>query len=221
MLKLFAGFLLVAFPAYTNAVTNIVLTNDDGWAVAQIRSEFTGLTNAGYAVSWNCFPSGGLNVCSYCLLQVVLSAPAEDESGTGSDSAPPTVLTKPCEFNTCPTGSPPEGHDASNSKLLNLSFDCNYPIWTLFSFSQLCEFISVRYATILLLLLIPDEVISVDSVRYGIQTLSPQLLGGPPNLIFSGVNVGSKLISLHLHHVIYLGQAIWERPSTSPVLCMS
>ena len=115
MLKLFAGFLLVAFSAYTNA-TKIVLTNDDGWAVAQIRSEYTGLTNAGYTVGWNCFLSGRLSVGSCGLLQVVLSAPAEDESGTGSSSATPKTLTQPCEYNTCPTGSPPEGHDASNSK---------------------------------------------------------------------------------------------------------
>ena len=51
------------------------------------------------------------------LLQVVLSALAEDESGTRSSSAPPKTLTQPCEFNARPTGSPPEGHDASDSRL--------------------------------------------------------------------------------------------------------
>ncbi|KAG6806796.1 hypothetical protein H0H92_010026, partial [Tricholoma furcatifolium] len=55
--------------------TKLVVTNDDGWAVAQIRSEFAALNAAGY--------------------DVVLSAPATNQSGTGSDSVPPTVLTTP------------------------------------------------------------------------------------------------------------------------------
>nr|GAT51050.1 predicted protein [Mycena chlorophos] len=74
----------------------IVLTNDDGWAVAKIRAQETALNTAGY--------------------NVVLSAPAENQSGTGSDSKTPTVLTEPCEFNTCPTGSPAEGFNASNPR---------------------------------------------------------------------------------------------------------
>ncbi|KAF9074621.1 sure-like protein [Rhodocollybia butyracea] len=77
--------------------TNVVLTNDDGWAVAMIRAQNTALLNAGY--------------------DVVLSSPAQDESGTGTSTAPPTVLTEPCEFNTCPTGSPPEGFNASDPRL--------------------------------------------------------------------------------------------------------
>ena len=46
--------------------------------------------------------------------QVVLSAPALDQSGTGSRSRTPTVLTEPCEFDTCPVGSPAEGSNASD-----------------------------------------------------------------------------------------------------------
>ena len=33
---------------------NIVLTNDDGWAVAQIRAQFNALEAAGYNVSVKC-----------------------------------------------------------------------------------------------------------------------------------------------------------------------
>ncbi|KAF9067436.1 acid phosphatase [Rhodocollybia butyracea] len=77
--------------------TNIILTNDDGWAVAMIRAQDTALLNAGY--------------------EVVLSSPAEDKSGTGTSTAPPTVLTEPCEFDTCPTGSPPVGFNASDPRL--------------------------------------------------------------------------------------------------------
>ncbi|OCH88511.1 sure-like protein [Obba rivulosa] len=75
----------------------IVLTNDDGWAVAQIRAQNDALVAAGF--------------------NVILSAPAENESGTGSSSATPKVLTEPCEFDTCPTGSPAEGFNASNTRL--------------------------------------------------------------------------------------------------------
>ncbi|KAF7320960.1 SurE domain-containing protein [Mycena chlorophos] len=91
----------VAFAALVSAVCaqsgqKIVLTNDDGWAVANIRAQETALNNEGY--------------------NVILSAPAENQSGTGSDSKTPTVLTEPCEFNTCPTGSPAEGFNASNPR---------------------------------------------------------------------------------------------------------
>ncbi|KAM5538873.1 hypothetical protein V8D89_007595 [Ganoderma adspersum] len=76
---------------------NLILTNDDGWAVAQIRAQRDALVDAGF--------------------DVVLSAPAENESGTGSSSATPQPLSQPCEFNTCATGSPPEGFNASDTKL--------------------------------------------------------------------------------------------------------
>ncbi|KAF4586203.1 hypothetical protein EYR38_010477 [Pleurotus pulmonarius] len=70
---------------------NVVITNDDGWATAQIRAQFEALEVAGF--------------------NLVLSCPAINRSGTGSSTAPPTTLTAPCEFNTCATGSPPEGSD--------------------------------------------------------------------------------------------------------------
>ncbi|PIL26041.1 hypothetical protein GSI_11795 [Ganoderma sinense ZZ0214-1] len=76
---------------------NLILTNDDGWAVAQIRAQRDALVDASF--------------------DVVLSAPAENESGTGSSSATPEPLSQPCEFNTCPTGSPAEGFNASDTKL--------------------------------------------------------------------------------------------------------
>ncbi|KAI1782913.1 sure-like protein [Ganoderma leucocontextum] len=76
---------------------NLILTNDDGWAVAQIRAQRDALVDSGF--------------------DVVLSAPAENESGTGSSTATPQPLSQPCEFNTCPTGSPAEGFNASDTKL--------------------------------------------------------------------------------------------------------
>ncbi|KAJ7260903.1 sure-like protein [Mycena haematopus] len=90
---------LVALACAVSAQTanKIVLTNDDGWAVAQIRAQNDALNAAGY--------------------NVVLSCPAINESGTGSSTANPTTLKSPCEFNTCPTGSPPTGFNATDPRL--------------------------------------------------------------------------------------------------------
>ncbi|KAL8983400.1 MAG: hypothetical protein Q9205_002353 [Flavoplaca limonia] len=77
--------------------TNIVLSNDDGWAELNIRIFYDFLTRAGNSV--------------------VLSAPAENKSGTGSSDAPATPLTKPCQFDSCPTGSPATGFNTSNPRL--------------------------------------------------------------------------------------------------------
>ncbi|TBU31228.1 sure-like protein [Dichomitus squalens] len=76
---------------------NILLTNDDGWAVAQIRAQRDSLVNGGF--------------------NVILSSPAVDKSSTGSDTATPKPLAQPCEFNSCPKGSPAEGFNASDPRL--------------------------------------------------------------------------------------------------------
>ncbi|KAI0668909.1 sure-like protein [Trametes maxima] len=90
-------FVFVALLAGDALGQNVILTNDDGWAVAQIRAQRDSLVSAGF--------------------NVVLSAPAENKSGTGSSSAPAKPLTQACEFNTCPKGSPAEGFNASDTRL--------------------------------------------------------------------------------------------------------
>ncbi|KAI5122402.1 hypothetical protein M0805_002953 [Coniferiporia weirii] len=76
----------------------ILLTNDDGWAVANIRAQNTALRNAGY--------------------NVVLSAPAVDKSVTGSSTAAPKPLgASGCEFSSCPPFSPATGSDPNDSHL--------------------------------------------------------------------------------------------------------
>ncbi|TFY62436.1 hypothetical protein EVJ58_g3864 [Rhodofomes roseus] len=84
---------------------NIVSTNDDGWAVAQIRALYTDLTAAGF--------------------DVIVSAPAENESGTGSSTETPEPLTEPCEYDSCPTGSPAEGYNSSDT---HLNYVNAYPV---------------------------------------------------------------------------------------------
>ncbi|KAL6717157.1 hypothetical protein ACLMJK_005072 [Lecanora helva] len=100
----FSALILCLLPLLVNS-TNVVLSNDDGWAEINIRTFYESLTNAGDSV--------------------VLSAPADNESGTGSSDAPATPLTQPCEFNSCPAGSPAEGSDASNSRL---NYVNSYPV---------------------------------------------------------------------------------------------
>jgi 5'/3'-nucleotidase SurE len=56
---------LAVFPLAARAA-NIVLSNDDGWAEINIRSFYNALTAAGESV--------------------VLSAPAQDQSGTGKST---------------------------------------------------------------------------------------------------------------------------------------
>jgi 5'-nucleotidase len=97
--------------------TKIVLTNDDGWAVAQIRAQNDALKAAGYDVRF-AFEQE-ITFADSIFNQVILSAPAENESGTGSMSATPQPLTEPCQFESCPTGSPAEGFNATDRESLN------------------------------------------------------------------------------------------------------
>ncbi|OJJ42823.1 hypothetical protein ASPZODRAFT_76159 [Penicilliopsis zonata CBS 506.65] len=75
---------------------DIISSNDDGWAEINIRELYSALTDAGHSV--------------------VISAPAENESGSGSDTGTPTVLTEECEFDSCPVGSPAYGYNASEPR---------------------------------------------------------------------------------------------------------
>ncbi|KAH9837798.1 sure-like protein [Rhodofomes roseus] len=89
-------FLGLTLSAFARA-QNLLIADDDGWATAQIRAQYASLTDAGY--------------------NVVLSCPALNQSGKGSSSQTPTPMTEPCEFNTCPIGSPAEGYNASDPQL--------------------------------------------------------------------------------------------------------
>ncbi|KAF7122786.1 hypothetical protein CNMCM5793_000896 [Aspergillus hiratsukae] len=95
---------LVLLPLTAQAI-NIVSSNDDGWAEINIRQFYKTLTAAGHSV--------------------VVSAPAENQSGTGSSDETPTTLTEPCEFNSCPSGSPAVGYNASDPRL---NYVNSYPV---------------------------------------------------------------------------------------------
>ncbi|KAM5538868.1 hypothetical protein V8D89_007590 [Ganoderma adspersum] len=128
------GAITAAFFFHGILACDILLSNDDGWAGAQIRAQRDSLVDGGF--------------------NVILSAPAQDMSSGGASSAPPKPLTEPCQFNTCSAGSPAEGFNASDSRL-------NYV-----------------------------NAFAVDAVRYGIQTLSPEIFGSQPEFVISGPNIG-------------------------------
>ncbi|OBZ74914.1 Acid phosphatase [Grifola frondosa] len=95
---MFAAAIRAALVCATAAyATNIVISNDDGWATAQIRQQFDALASSGH--------------------NVVLSAPAFNQSGKGSLSTTPATLDQPCQFDTCPTGSPAQGCNNTDSRL--------------------------------------------------------------------------------------------------------
>ncbi|EFR02023.1 acid phosphatase [Nannizzia gypsea CBS 118893] len=75
---------------------NIVSSNDDGWAEVNLHTLYNALTSSGHSV--------------------VVSAPADNKSGTGSSDAAPTTRNSPCEFNSCPAGSPAVGYDQNNPR---------------------------------------------------------------------------------------------------------
>ncbi|EPQ52762.1 sure-like protein [Gloeophyllum trabeum ATCC 11539] len=86
-----------AVPARRQAGVSLLLSNDDGWAEANIRALYAEAKSAGY--------------------NVLLSAPAENQSGTGSTSVTPTPLDEPGEFDSIPAGSPAEGHNATDDHI--------------------------------------------------------------------------------------------------------
>ncbi|KAJ3514948.1 hypothetical protein NLJ89_g2063 [Agrocybe chaxingu] len=156
-MRRFSSLLVFSILAVCGA-QKVVLTNDDGWATAQIRAEYDALKAAGF--------------------DVILSAPTVNKSGTGSSTTTPTVLTSPCQFNTCPAGSPAVGFNTTDPRI-------NYV-----------------------------NAFPVDSVRYGIQTLSPQFFGTRPDFVISGANIGSKDIHLKVDQtsvLILSEKQIWAR----------
>ncbi|KAH6906546.1 sure-like protein [Coprinopsis sp. MPI-PUGE-AT-0042] len=97
--------LLLLVSLHLSTGLKILLSNDDGWAVAQIRAEYDALVAASY--------------------DVVMSAPAVDKSGTGSSTATPSVVVAGCQYGTCPPLSPATGSDATDP---NLNYVNAFPV---------------------------------------------------------------------------------------------
>ncbi|KAK0383685.1 hypothetical protein NLU13_9596 [Sarocladium strictum] len=75
----------------------IIQSNDDGWAESYIRTLNDALNEAGH--------------------DVVLSAPADNKSGSSSLDIPPSPRKQPCQYNSCPANSGPVGSDPKRPDL--------------------------------------------------------------------------------------------------------
>lgn len=102
--KYIPNLLPLLAPPPSHAAT-IVLSNDDGWAEKNIRVLYDALTSAGE--------------------DVLISAPAENQSGTGSLDLPPHPVLTGCEFDSCPAGSPAVGFNASMPRF---NYVNSYPV---------------------------------------------------------------------------------------------
>lgn len=100
-LSLFAATLL---PLASSAI-NVVQSNDDGWAEINIRRFYEVLNDA--------------------VFDSIISAPAENKSGTGSLHDKPEKVDDGCEFDSCPPGSPPTGQNASMPNIYVSAHSCD------------------------------------------------------------------------------------------------
>lgn len=91
-----AHLALALLPIVAQGV-RIIQSNDDGWAESNIRELYYELDASGH--------------------DVVLSAPAENKSGTGSSDSEPQDRRQPCQYNSCPANSGPVGTNASDPRL--------------------------------------------------------------------------------------------------------
>ncbi|OTB05367.1 hypothetical protein M426DRAFT_319907 [Hypoxylon sp. CI-4A] len=92
-----AQSILSVLPILGAQGARILQSNDDGWAELYIRSLNQALNDAGH--------------------DVVLSAPADNGSGSGSRDEEPSARTDPCEYDSCPANSGPTGTNATNPRL--------------------------------------------------------------------------------------------------------
>ncbi|PBK96512.1 sure-like protein [Armillaria gallica] len=93
-------FSALSLPAYSKSSSlNILLTNDDSWASANIRATYSALKADGH--------------------NVLLVAPAVQQSGRGGTFVLPTTnITPPGgEFGSIPVGAPYFGHDKNDQNL--------------------------------------------------------------------------------------------------------
>jgi 5'-nucleotidase len=104
-------------------------------------------------------------------LQALLSAPAENLSGTGLLSTKPVPLKKPGQFDSIPAGAPAAGHEVDDG---------------MYSFNQdrctanPCVADHLWYV----------NAFPADGVKYALANLTETYFGGSPALVVTGPNVG-------------------------------
>ncbi|KAL2189286.1 survival protein sure-likephosphatase/nucleotidase-like protein [Thermothelomyces heterothallicus CBS 203.75] len=144
--------LVALLPALGAQGIRIIQSNDDGWAEQYARSFHDALIAAGH--------------------DAVLSAPAENKSGSGSLDIEPSPRSTPCQYDSCPANSGPIGRNETSPRL---NWVNSFP---------------------------------ATSMRYGIDTIGPQLWNGEgAELAVSGPNVGSNAY-LAVHFSGTVGAAV-------------
>ncbi|KAK4129922.1 survival protein sure-likephosphatase/nucleotidase-like protein [Trichocladium antarcticum] len=91
------GSFLAFVPVLGAHGIRIIQSNDDGWAEQYARSFHDALIATGH--------------------DVVLSAPAENKSGSGSLDLEPNPRKSSCQYDSCPPGSGPIGRNATSPRL--------------------------------------------------------------------------------------------------------
>ncbi|EME42595.1 hypothetical protein DOTSEDRAFT_46102 [Dothistroma septosporum NZE10] len=100
-----SALLLASLPLAAAAI-KVVISNDDGWAMINVRQVYKSLTDAGFSS--------------------IISAPADNMSGTGSKDAEPVELgVTGCQFGSCLPYSPPYGNNDSEPRL---NYVNSYPV---------------------------------------------------------------------------------------------
>ncbi|KAH7028778.1 survival protein sure-likephosphatase/nucleotidase-like protein [Microdochium trichocladiopsis] len=99
---------LAALAASSTEAIRILQTNDDGWAELYLRSFHDALGAAGH--------------------DAVVSAPAENQSGTGSNDKEPEPRKTACQYNSCPANSGPVGTNTTDTRL---NWVNSYPVTSL------------------------------------------------------------------------------------------
>ncbi|KAG8736243.1 hypothetical protein FRC12_017718 [Ceratobasidium sp. 428] len=133
----------------------VVHGNDDGWAEANVRAFYQTLSAAGY--------------------NVVLSAPVQNQSGTGSSDAPAKPLTKPGQYDSVPSGASAQGANSTDRESKFLTGTS----W------KLTECILARLNYV--------NSYPVTAIKYGTATLAPKFFGGAPDIVVTGPNLGNNL----------------------------
>ena len=120
-MKGFGAFVVLA--ATLASAKRIVISNDDGWATAQIRAQFNSLVAAGHDVRSHSFFIIYYRASNRIYhFKVILSCPADNESAHGALEIIATPRLTPCEFNSCPAGAS-TGNNASDSMHIYLHLE--------------------------------------------------------------------------------------------------
>ncbi|KZV96113.1 5'/3'-nucleotidase sure family protein [Exidia glandulosa HHB12029] len=153
---------------------NILMGNDDGWAVNNIRAMFDTLDKAGH--------------------NIVLSSPAVGQSGMSSTDLPAIPVLFGCQFDSCPPLSPAQGFNATDPRL---NYVNSFPVTALkYGLNTLAPKFFAPASK-------PDLVVTGPNVGDNIGILNDEFSGtlgaacagaraGIPSIAFSGVS-GDKL----------------------------